>query len=78
MGLIRRRGGGMFAPWIAHVFTDVVIAGIVLFLARPERPNQAMQGTAGIFGKQELRFMKDETTAKLSPASGRWFCSRYM
>jgi membrane protease YdiL (CAAX protease family) len=46
MGVIRRRAGGMFAPWIAHVFTDVVIAGIVLFLARPERPNQAMQRTA--------------------------------
>jgi hypothetical protein len=46
MGVIRRRGGGMFAPWIAHVFTDVVIAGIVLLLARPERPNQAMQRTA--------------------------------
>jgi hypothetical protein len=27
--------GGMFAPWIAHVFTDVIIAGIVVFLARP-------------------------------------------
>jgi membrane protease YdiL (CAAX protease family) len=35
MGLIRRRAGGMFAPWIAHVFTDVVIAGIVLLLASP-------------------------------------------
>jgi membrane protease YdiL (CAAX protease family) len=35
MGVIRRRAGGMFAPWIAHVFTDVVIAGIVVFLARP-------------------------------------------
>lgn len=35
MGIIRRRAGGMFAPWIAHVFTDVVIAGIVLLLARP-------------------------------------------
>ncbi len=35
MGVIRRRALGMFAPWIAHVFTDVVIAGIVLFLARP-------------------------------------------
>jgi uncharacterized protein len=46
MGVIRRRGGGMFAPWIAHVFTDVLIAGIVLLLARPERPNQAMQRTA--------------------------------
>jgi len=34
MGAIRRRAGGMFAPWIAHVFTDVVIAAIVLFLAR--------------------------------------------
>jgi len=44
MGVIRRRAGGMFAPWIAHVFTDVVIAGIVVFLARP---NQAMQRTAG-------------------------------
>jgi membrane protease YdiL (CAAX protease family) len=45
MGVIRRRAGGMFAPWIAHVFTDVVIAGIVLLLARPERPNQEMQRT---------------------------------
>jgi membrane protease YdiL (CAAX protease family) len=44
MGVIRRRAGGMFAPWIAHVFTDVVIAGIVVFLARP---NQAMQPTTG-------------------------------
>lgn len=40
MGVIRRRAGGMFAPWIAHVLTDVVIAGIVIGLARP---NQAMQ-----------------------------------
>jgi membrane protease YdiL (CAAX protease family) len=43
MGVIRRRAGGMFAPWIAHVFTDIVIAGIVIFLAGP---NQAMQRTA--------------------------------
>jgi membrane protease YdiL (CAAX protease family) len=43
MGVIRRRAGGMFAPWIAHVFTDVVIAGIVVFLARP---NQTLQPTA--------------------------------
>ena len=42
MGFIRRRSGGMFAPWIAHVFTDVVIAGIVIGLARP---HQAMQRT---------------------------------
>lgn len=35
MGVIRRRAGGMFAPWIAHVFTDIVIAGILLLLARP-------------------------------------------
>jgi uncharacterized protein len=34
MGVIRRRADGMFAPWIAHVSTDVVIAGIVVFLAR--------------------------------------------
>jgi membrane protease YdiL (CAAX protease family) len=46
MGVIRRRAGGMFAPWITHVFTDLVIAGIVLLLARPERPNQAMQRAA--------------------------------
>jgi uncharacterized protein len=43
MGVIRRRAGGMFAPWVAHVFTDIVIAGIVLFLARP---NQVLQPTA--------------------------------
>ena len=44
MGFIRRRAGGMFAPWIAHVFTDVVIAGIVVLLARS---NQSMKLTAG-------------------------------
>jgi len=43
MGAIRRRAGGMFAPWITHVFTDVVIAGILVFLARP---NQTMKPTA--------------------------------
>ena len=43
MGVIRRRAGGMFAPWITHVFTDIVIAGIVLVLAWP---NQALQPTA--------------------------------
>jgi len=37
MGFIRQRAGGMFAPWIAHVFTDVVIAGIVVLLARPNQ-----------------------------------------
>jgi CAAX amino terminal protease family. len=46
MGVIQRRAGGMFAPWIAHVFTDVVIAGIVLLLGRPDGPNHAMQRTA--------------------------------
>lgn len=34
MGLIRRRARGMLAPWLAHVFTDVTIAGIVLAVAR--------------------------------------------
>ena len=34
MGVIRTRAGGMFAPWIAHVFTDIVIAGIIVLLAR--------------------------------------------
>jgi CAAX protease family protein len=35
IGIIRRRAGGMLAPWLAHVFTDVVIAGIVVAVARP-------------------------------------------
>ena len=34
-GGIRRRSGGMLAPWVAHVFTDIVIAGIVVMVARP-------------------------------------------
>ena len=33
MGAIRRRADGMFAPWIAHIFTDIVIAGILVLLA---------------------------------------------
>jgi len=47
MGVIRRRAGGMFAPWIAHVFTDVVIAGIVVFLAGPNQQPTAQ--TASFF-----------------------------
>jgi hypothetical protein len=35
MGVVRRRSGGLLAPWIAHVLTDVVIAGIVLTFERP-------------------------------------------
>ena len=34
MGAVRRRSGGMLAPWIAHVLTDVVIAGIILTFER--------------------------------------------
>ncbi len=34
MGLIRRRSGGLLAPWTAHVCTDVVIVGIVVLFAR--------------------------------------------
>jgi uncharacterized protein len=34
MALIRRRSQGMLAPWAAHVCTDIVIVGIVMFLAR--------------------------------------------
>jgi CAAX protease family protein len=48
MGVIRRRAGGMFAPWIAHVFTDVVIAGIVLFLARPSQSMKLSAGSSAI------------------------------
>jgi len=43
MGLIRRRSDGMLAPWLAHVFTDIVIAGIILTIARP---NMALHPTA--------------------------------
>jgi hypothetical protein len=35
MGTIRRRSGGMLAPWIAHVLTDMVIASIILAFERP-------------------------------------------
>jgi membrane protease YdiL (CAAX protease family) len=34
MGLIRRRGEGMLAPWIAHVCADIIIVAIVVVLAR--------------------------------------------
>jgi hypothetical protein len=43
MGILRRRADGMFAPWLAHVFTDIVIAGIIPFIARP---NMALHPTA--------------------------------
>jgi membrane protease YdiL (CAAX protease family) len=33
LGALRRRAGGLLAPWIAHVLTDLVVAGIVLALA---------------------------------------------
>jgi hypothetical protein len=33
LGALRRRAGGLLAPWIAHVMTDLVVAGIVLALA---------------------------------------------
>ena len=34
MGLIRRRAGGMLAPWAAHVGADIVIVGVVLMMSR--------------------------------------------
>jgi hypothetical protein len=43
MGLIRRRADRMFAPWPAHVITDLVIVGIILSIARP---NLALHPTA--------------------------------
>jgi len=33
LGTIRRRAGGMFAPWVAHVCADLVIFGILVILA---------------------------------------------
>jgi CAAX protease family protein len=34
LGGLRRKAGGLLAPWVAHVLTDIVIASIVLMLAR--------------------------------------------
>jgi membrane protease YdiL (CAAX protease family) len=34
MGLVRRKSGGMLAPWIAHVGTDVTIGSILLTTTR--------------------------------------------
>jgi membrane protease YdiL (CAAX protease family) len=34
LGALRRRAGGLLAPWAAHVLTDLAIATIVLTLAR--------------------------------------------
>lgn len=48
--LIRRRAGGMFAPWIAHVFTDVVIAGIVIVLVRPNMAPHAAAAVLSVCG----------------------------
>ncbi len=30
LGLVRRRSGGMLAPWSAHVGTDVALGSILL------------------------------------------------
>ena len=35
MGALRIRSKGLFAPWVGHIFTDLVIAGIVVLFARP-------------------------------------------
>lgn len=34
LGALRRKAGGLLAPWLAHVLTDVVIFSIVIALAR--------------------------------------------
>jgi hypothetical protein len=67
MGVIRRRAGGMFAPWIAHVLTDVVIAVIVIGLARP---NQAMQPTTGRSAFQFFMAPTSHPAAMRALASG--------
>jgi membrane protease YdiL (CAAX protease family) len=38
MGIVRRRSGGLLAPWAAHVATDMAIAGIVLMVAGSGTP----------------------------------------
>src|SRR2546425_735453 len=34
LGALRRMAGGLLAPWIAHVLTDIVIFSMVIALAR--------------------------------------------
>jgi membrane protease YdiL (CAAX protease family) len=34
LGGLRRKAGGLLAPWVTHVLTDIVIVNIVLMLAR--------------------------------------------
>lgn len=34
MGLLRQRSGGLLAPWVAHVVADLVIFGVLVFLAQ--------------------------------------------
>jgi membrane protease YdiL (CAAX protease family) len=34
LGALRRTSGGLLAPWIAHVLTDIVIFSMVIALAR--------------------------------------------
>ena len=34
MGLLRRRSGGLLAPWAAHVCSDIVIVAVVVFFAQ--------------------------------------------
>jgi membrane protease YdiL (CAAX protease family) len=34
LGILRRRSGGLLAPWVTHVLTDIVIFAIVLTLLR--------------------------------------------
>jgi hypothetical protein len=60
MGIIRRRADGMFAPWLAHVFTDIVIAGIILVIAQPTgrctrrpRGSWAAAGEANVSPQEE-------------------------
>src|SRR5256712_2318719 len=36
LGALRRMAGGLLAPWIAHVLTDIVIVSIVIALARAQ------------------------------------------
>jgi hypothetical protein len=69
MGVIRRRAGGMFAPWIAHVFTDVVIAGILVFLARPNQALQPRVQTASFFRMSSVASVSEKAATCFSGAA---------
>ncbi len=51
MGSIKRRSGGILAPWMAHVFTDVVIVAIVIAVGWPSMALHRTAVDLSLFGR---------------------------